>query len=297
MSTYLVTGGAGFIGSHVVDALIEQGHSVRVIDNLSSGKRAHVNARAEFFEVDILDLDELKTLFSGIDGVFHLAAIPSIPYSIEHPKESFEVNVNGTLHVLLAAKDSGVKRVVYSASASVYGDTSIIPTPCTVAANPLSPYALQKYLGELLVRQFSDVYGLETVRLRYFNVYGPRAAQEGAYVTVMSIFRRLKEQGKPLSIIGDGMQTRDFVHVKDVAQANVAAMFSERVGRGEVFNVATGKQTTVLDVARLFGGDIAFIPPRQGEIIHSCADIRETVEMLDWKPRILFEEGVRELLV
>ncbi len=293
---YLVTGGAGFIGSHVVDALIAEGHRVRVVDNFSSGKREQVHPRAELFEADIADLESIRPAFVGVHGVFHLAARPSVPYSVEYPIESAQTNVMGTLNVLTAARDAGVRRVVYSASSSAYG-TNEPPHRPDMTPEPLSPYAIQKHMGERFAEQFSHHYGLETVSLRYFNVYGPRMNDEGAYVPVFALFLRQYRAGEPLTIFGDGEQTRDFTHVHDVARANLMAMHSPTVGRGEVLNVGGGQVPTSINaIARMFGARVVNLPPRAGDIKHSQADISLTTELIGWTPRIRFDEGLRSYL-
>lgn len=296
MSSYLVTGGAGFIGSHLAEALLRDGHNVRVIDNLATGKRERVPQGAEFVLEDFTELEPIRAYFEGIDGVFHVGAMPRIPFSIEHPLESMRANVLGTLHVLIAARDAGVKRVVYSASSSAYGTQPELPLRPDMPANPLNPYALHKYIGEKKCEMFSRFYGLETVSLRYFNVYGPRMADEGAYVTVISVFKRQKNAGQPLTIHGDGEQTRDFTHVFDVVRANMRAMTSPNVGKGEVVNVGAGEQHSINKIAKLFGGQVLFQDGRQGEARHTRADISLTKELLGWEPHITFDDGLRQLL-
>lgn len=293
---YLVTGGAGFIGSNLVDVLLAEGHSVRVLDNLSTGKKERVAAGAEFIEGDITNLEAIRSAFEGIDGVFHTAALPRIPLSIEQPILTTEANVMGTLNVLVAARDAKVRRVVYSASSSAYGSQSVLPLRPDMPANPLNPYALQKYIGEKWCEQFVRFYGLETVSLRYFNVYGPRMADEGAYVTVISIFRRQRKANQSLTVAGDGEQTRDFTHVSDIVRANLLAMASSSVGKGEVVNVGAGERHSVNEIARLIGGPVEFIPARVGEARDSLADISLTKELLGWEPQVKFVDGLRELL-
>ena len=293
---YIVTGGAGFIGSNLVDALIDAGHSVRVIDNLSTGKRERVNPKAEFVLADFTKLDEIKPHFQGIDGVFHVGALPRIPFSIEHPIESAEANVMGTLNVFVAAKDAGVKRVVYSASSSAYGGQSELPLRPDMPVNPLNPYALHKYFGEKVAEYFHRFNKMETVALRYFNVYGPRMSDEGAYVTVIAVFKNQRKAGKPLTIAGDGEQTRDFTHVSDVVRANMLAMESPKVGAGEVLNVGAGERHSVNKIAKIVGGEIQYLPGRLGEARDTLADISLTKELIGWEPRVKFDDGLRELL-
>jgi UDP-glucose 4-epimerase len=293
---YLVTGGAGFIGSHLAEALLKAGHRVCVIDNLSTGKRERVPEGAEFVEADFTKLDEIAPHFAGVDGVFHVGALPRIPFSIEHPIPAAEANVMGTLNVFVAARDAGVKRVVYSASSSAYGAQEELPLRPDMPPNPLNPYALHKYIGEKIAEQFHRFYGMETVSLRYFNVYGPRMADEGAYVTVISHFKRQKKEGKPLQIHGDGEQTRDFTHVFDVVRANILAMESPNVGSGEVLNVGAGENWSINYIAERFGGPTEFVEGRKGEARHTKADPRLTTEKLGWKPEIRFPEGLGMIL-
>ncbi|MFH1077784.1 MAG: NAD-dependent epimerase/dehydratase family protein [Patescibacteria group bacterium] len=296
MSLYLIPGGAGFIGSNLAEALLKAGHRVRILDNFSTGKRSNVPEGAELFELDFTDLESIRPAFEGVDGVFHVGALPRIPYSIDHPAESAKANIFGTLNVLVAARDAKVKRVVYSASSSAYGSQETLPLHPDMPANPLNPYALHKYVGEKNAEHFSKFYGLETVSLRYFNVYGPRMADEGAYVTVISHFMRQRKAGTPLTIHGDGEQTRDFTHVSDVVRANMLAMASPDVGKGEVMNVGGGNNFSINDIARIVGGSVERQPGRVGEARHTLADITRTKELIGWEPSVAFEEGLREYL-
>jgi len=232
MSKCLVTGGAGFIGSNLVDALIARGDEVVIIDNLSTGKKEYLNPKAKFYEMDIRNLEAIKPLFAGVDHVFHLAAFPRVQPSIEDPVNANSINLDGTLNVLVAARDAQAKKVIYSASSSAYGDQAKMPLSEDMPAHPLSPYGLQKYVGELYCRLFSDIYGLPTVSLRYFNVYGPRQALTGAYCLVMGIFVRQRLAGEPMTITNDGKQRRDFTSVVDVVHANMLAAESDKVGKG-----------------------------------------------------------------
>ncbi len=293
---YLVTGGAGFIGHHLVERLLRDGHQVRVLDNLSTGKRERIPQGAEFFELDFTKLDEIRPAFVGVDGVFHVGALPRILFSIEYPIESFQANTFGTLNVLVAARDAGVKRVVYSGSSSAYGNTETLPNRPDMPANPMNPYALQKYNSELLIKQFSDIYGLETVILRYFNVYGPGMADSGSYVTVISVFARQRKAGEPLTIHGDGEQSRDFTYVYDAVDANVRAMESDSVGHGEVLNVGGGRNFTVNYIASIFGGSVERKEGRKAEARHTLSDISKTKELLGWEPSVRFEDGLRETI-
>jgi UDP-glucose 4-epimerase len=291
----VVTGGAGFIGSHLVDALVEKGFDVQVIDDLSGGKKENVNPKATLHIASICDYEAIAPIIKGADYVFHLAALPRVQYSIEHPRETSEINVTGTLNVLLAAKEAGVQRVIYSASSSAYGDSDAMPLREDMPANPISPYALQKYIGELNCRLFSTIYGLSTVSLRYFNVYGSRQDPTGPYALVIGRFLLLKKEGKPLSITGDGTQTRDFTHVRDVARANLLAMESENVGKGEVINIGAGNNKSINEIAKYVGGPIEYVEKRI-EPHDTLADISLAKKLLDWEPQVPFDEGIKELL-
>ena len=291
----VVTGGAGFIGSHLVDALVERGFKVHVIDNLSGGKKENVNKKAVLHIADIRNLKEIKPIIRGADYVFHLAALPRVQYSIENPEETHDVNVSGTLNVLLAAKDGGVKRVIYSASSSAYGDQKRMPLLENMPAAPKSPYGLQKYIGELYCRLFSEVYGLPTVSLRYFNVYGPRFNPEGPYALVIGKFILQRKLGQPLTITGDGKQTRDFTHVSDVVLANLLAMESKKVGHGEVMNTGAGSNITINKLAKLIGGQSKHIAFRL-EPKNTLAGTSLAFKLLGWKPQIKTENGIKQLL-
>ncbi|MBI4224868.1 MAG: NAD-dependent epimerase/dehydratase family protein [Candidatus Sungbacteria bacterium] len=290
----IVTGGAGFIGSHVVDALVSRGDEVHVIDNLSAGKRERVNPKAQLHEKDIRNFDEIAPIFVGADLVFHLAALPRVQPSIIDPRTTHDVNVTGALNVLVASRDSQVKRVVYSASSSAYGDQDSMPLREDMPASPLSPYGLQKYIGELQCRLFSVVYGMETVSLRYFNVYGPGAAADGAYSLVIGKFLDQRSKGEPMTVVPDGTQSRDFTHVRDVVRANLLAAESSKVGKGEVINIGGGHDHSVLEVAALIGGPTVFVEPRL-EPKRTLADITKAKTLLGWEPTIDFKQGIEEL--
>ncbi len=294
MAKYLVTGGAGFIGSNLVDELLNLGHKVIVIDNLSTGKKSNINPKAKFIKADIRDLKKIKKYFKGIDGVFHLAALPRVQPSIINPLEPNDVNVTGTLNVLWAAKLAKVKRVVYSASSSAYGNNSQSPLKESFAPQPMSPYGLQKYIGEEYCKLFSFLYGLETVSLRYFNVYGPRMSGGGAYATAIKVFLNQRAAGKPLTIVGDGEQTRDFCHVKDIANANILAMRSARVGKGDVMNIGPGKNYSINQIADLIGGPKKYLPPRV-EPKNTLADNALAKTLLGWEAKINLPSAIEEL--
>ncbi|MHB8651672.1 MAG: NAD-dependent epimerase/dehydratase family protein [Minisyncoccota bacterium] len=291
----VAVGGAGFIGSHITDALVEGGFDVHVIDNLSAGKREHVHTAATLHVVDIRDFEGIKDIIVGAHAVFHLAALPRVQFSIENPIETNEVNVSGLLNVLVAASQGGVRRVIYSASSSAYGNQEKLPLTEDMSAHPLSPYGLQKYIGELYSKLFSEVYALETVSLRYFNVYGRRDNPMGSYVLVIPKFLNQRSEGKSMTITGDGTQTRDFTHVRDVVRANLLAMESKHVGRGEVMNIGAGHDYSINDIAKIIGGPIEYIAPRI-EPKYTRADFSRAKELLGWEPQVTLEEGIKELM-
>lgn len=302
--TYLVTGGAGFIGSHVVDALVNDGHTVRVVDNFSTGHRenlAQVADRIDLREISITDRDALADAMQGVDYVFHLAALPSVPRSVDDPIASNENNVNGTLNVLLTARDAGVKRVVYSGSSSAYGDIDSEFKSEDMAPRPLSPYAVAKLAGEQYCQVFTTVYGLETVTIRYFNVFGPRQDPSSAYAAVIPKFMSSMLDDAPPIIEGDGLQTRDFTYIDNVVHGNLLACHTPGVA-GEVFNIACGGQINLLDMVailnRLLGKTIEprFTDPRPGDVRHSRASIDKARRMLGYEPLVSFEEGLARTL-
>ena len=291
----VVTGGAGFVGSHIVDALVERGFEVHVIDNYAAGKREdRHNPKATYHELDIRDFDKIAPVIAGAQYVFHEAALPRVQYSIEHPELTYSVNVNGLVSVLRAAHEGGVQRVVYAASSSAYGDQVALPLSEDLPAQPKSPYGLQKYIGELSCKLWSDVYGLSTVSLRYFNVYGPRFDPDGAYALVIGKFLKQKKEGTPLTITGDGTQTRDFTHVSDIVRANLLAAEGANVGKGEVINIGAGRNVSVNDLAVLIGGPSTHVEPRL-EPHDTRADNRKAKELLGWEPTIKLEDGIVEL--
>lgn len=287
----VVTGGAGFIGSHLVEALLKKGYAVHVIDNLIAGKRERVPEDAELHVVDIRDSAALAPIFEGAKFVFHLAALPSVPYSVEHPIETHEVNTLGTLKVLMAARAARVTRVIFSSSSAVYGDQDVVPVGEDAFCIPNTPYGLQKFESEHYMRLVSELYGLETVSLRYFNLYGPRQNAHGPYASVIGKFLELQAGGAPLTVMGDGSQTRDFVHVADVVRANLLAAQSSEVGRGEVINVGGGREYTIIELAHMLGGEISYLPPRV-EIMRSAAIINRAKSLIGWEPEITLEEGI-----
>jgi UDP-glucose 4-epimerase len=283
MAKCLVTGGAGFIGSNLVDALVERGDEVVIIDNLSTGKKENLNPAAKFYETDIRNLEAIKPHFSGMDFVFHLAAFPRVQPSIEDPITANDINLNGTLNVLVAARDAKVKKVIFSASSSAYGNQDEMPLKEDMRAKPLSPYALHKYVGELYCRLFSEIYGLPTVSLRYFNVYGKRQALEGAYCLVMPIFIGQRKNNEPMTITGTGENRRDYTSVIDVVRANILAAESDKVGKGEHINIGRGKNFSVNELAAMIGGPTINIEARIEPKV-TLADNSLARELLGWEP-------------
>jgi len=304
MAVYVVTGGGGFIGSHIVEELLRRNEIVRVIDNFSTGKWENVEpfeGGAEIIEADIAEGKNLPRFLEGADYVIHQAAIPSVPKSILDPVKSHHANVNGTLQLLNASREADVKRVVYASSSSVYGDSPTLPKHEGMMPNPLSPYGAQKLFAEIYCQVFSRAYGLETVSLRYFNVFGPRQDSTSQYSGVLALFIPAVLQSKRPTIYGDGLQSRDFTHVQNVVEANLLACTVPGVA-GQVFNVACGDRITVnsmlQQINKITGKDIApiYADPRPGDIKHSQADITRAKEHLGYQPKISFEEGLRNTI-
>jgi nucleoside-diphosphate-sugar epimerase len=291
----IVTGGAGFIGSHLVDSLVAAGARVRVIENFATAARGCVNCDAELIEADIRNAAAIRPAFDGVDTLFHVAALPRIPLSIAKPVETHMTNVVGTLNVLMAARDARVRRVVFSGSSSVYGAQPTLPLVETMTPHPASPYALQKFVGEQYAAMFHRLYGMQTLTLRYFAVYGPRMAQEGAYMLAIAAFLRARLEGRPLEIHGDGEQTRDFTHVSDVVRANLLAADSE-LADGRPINIGCGRNISVNHIAAMFGGPTVHRDPRPGDMRHTLADNREAARLLGWRPQVALEEGIASLL-
>lgn len=290
----VVIGGAGFIGSNITDELVKRGYDVHVIDNLVGGKKENVNKKAKLHIVDIVNIEQIQPIINGSSYVFHLAALPRVKFSIEYPRETNKVNVEGVLNVLIASNNSKVKKLIYSASSSAYGDQKKMPLVENFIANPKSPYGLQKYIGELYCKLWSNIYGLPTVSLRYFNVYGPKQSADGAYALVIPKFLKQVKQGEPMTITGNGKQTRDFTSVHDVVNANILAMLSKKVGKGEVINIGAGNNYSINEVAKLIGGPIKYIESRV-EPKDTLADNKLAKKLLGWKPRVSLKEGIEEL--
>ncbi|MBM7866685.1 NAD-dependent epimerase/dehydratase family protein [Heliobacterium gestii] len=296
----IVTGGAGFIGSHLVELLLAEGHHVIVLDNLANGRLGNLPARPErgtleFHRVDIsADPSQWEALFQGVDYVFHLAALADIVPSIQNPLTYYRANVDGTVHVLEAARKHQVRKLVYAASSSCYGLAKQFPTPETAPITPEYPYALTKWLGEQSVLHWERVYGLPALSLRLFNVYGPRARTSGTYGAVFGVFLAQKIHGKPFTVVGDGTQRRDFTFVKDVV--NAFWMAAQSPFSGEVMNVGSGDSYSINRLVELLGGEVTYIPKRPGEPDCTFADTAKIRERLGWKPKYSFEEGVQVML-
>jgi len=291
----LVTGGAGFIGSSLVDRLIKEGHKVRIIDNLSAGKKENLNPDAEFYNLDICDFEKIKPLFDKIDFVFHLAAIPRVPISIQDPINTSKVNILGTVNVFKAAIDTAVKRIISISSSSVYGNQEKLPLKEDMIPAPLSPYALQKLTGEYFARLFTDLYKIPIISLRYFNVYGPRIDFDSDYSLVIGKFLRQKKENKPLTIYGDGEQTRGFCYVDDVIDANIKAMNSQNLKGGEIINIGSEKSYSINYLAGLIKGEVKYLPPRVGDPRNTMADITLAKNLLEWQPKTPFKQGVEKV--
>jgi nucleoside-diphosphate-sugar epimerase len=299
MSSYLVTGGAGFIGSHLAEELIRRGHQVTVVDSFITGKRpnlAHL-PQVQLIEGDLADLNVARMATAGKDYILHQAAIPSVPRSVQNPVESNRANIDATLNVLVAARDAKVKRVVYAGSSSAYGDTPTLPKHEEMPTNPLSPYALQKLVGEQYMRMFTKLYGLETVTIRYFNVFGPRQDPSSPYSGVISLFSRALLENRAPVIYGDGEQTRDFTYIANVVDGVLRACSASVSGM--VLNVATGSRISLnelfLALRKLTGSHVTptYAPARVGDVRDSQADISKARQLLGYEPLVALEEGLR----
>jgi UDP-N-acetylglucosamine/UDP-N-acetyl-alpha-D-glucosaminouronate 4-epimerase len=300
---YLVTGGAGFIGSNIAEHLVGLGGRVRIFDNFSSGKRANVRTfadKAEIVEGDLRDPKAVADAVNGVRFVLHLGAMPSVIRSVEDPRTTTEANIIGTVNLLMAARDAGVQRVVFSSSSSVYGDTPTLPKREEMPPSPLSPYAIHKITGEYYCTIFWHLYGLETVSLRYFNVFGPRQDPQSQYAAVIPRFITAILKDQSPTIYGDGKQTRDFSHVENIIEANVLACQAPKEALGQAFNIACAGRVSLLDlmdtVNKILGKRVQpkFDPPRPGDILHSHADISKAEKLLGWKPRVGFREGIEK---
>jgi len=305
MASYLVTGGGGFIGSNIVETLVAEGEKVRVLDDFSTGRRRNIEPwldRVELIEGSITRPEDCARAVAGVDFVLHQAAMPSVPKSVERPVESNHVNVTGTLNLLVAARDAKVKRLVYAASSSAYGDTPTLPKIESMTPTPMSPYAIQKLAGEQYARVFHQVYGLETVSLRYFNIFGPRQDPTSQYGAVIPKFISALLEGRAPTIFGDGEQSRDFTFVANAVRANLAACHADAKCAGQVVNIACGERIDLLELARVInavlGSDIAPVhqPARVGDVKHSLADISAARALIGYHPEVSFSEGIRRTI-
>ncbi len=303
MATYLITGIAGFIGSNLARELVRRGETVRGFDNFETGKRENLSGlerSVEFREIDLLDADDVAEMCQGADYILHQAALASVPRSVADPLKSHQANINGTLNLLLAARDAKVKRVVYAASSAAYGDTPMLPKQESMPPNPISPYAVQKLTGEFYLSSFYSVYGLETVSLRYFNIFGPHQDPTSQYSGVLARFISQMLSGETCTIFGDGEQSRDFTYVENAVNANLLACAApaQKVC-GKVFNVATGSRYSLNETFRLLAGIIGYsekpryAESRAGDVKHSLADISRAKDAFGYEPTVNFEEGLR----
>ena len=304
MSKVLITGGAGFIGSNLTEALLQRGHSVRVLDDFSTGKRENLifdqpHPSLQIIEGDLRDLGTCQKAVQGMEYVFHQGALPSVQRSVEDPETSNAINVGGTLNILLAAREKRVKRVMYAASSSVYGDTPTLPKHEEMPPNPLSPYALQKYTGEQYCRLFYQLYGLETISLRYFNIFGPKQDPNSLYSAVIPKFIGALLQGRSPIIFGDGEQSRDFTYIENVVQANLLAMSADHL-HGETINIACGKRISLNQLVSVLKEILGskqspvYQEPRKGDVKHSLADIHRGKEIINYEPKVGIEAGLRK---
>ncbi len=304
MDKYLVTGGAGFIGSNIAEELVKRGYSVKIIDNFSRGKRENISSfldKIELVEGDIRNYDDCGSALEGVDFVLHQAALTSVPRSIEDPLLTTDINIKGTLNILLASREAKVKGFVFASSAAVYGDNPIVPKKESNVGNPLSPYALSKFVGEKYCWIFSQIFGLSTVCLRYFNIFGPRQDPSSQYASAIPNFISRMLKGESPIIFGDGEQSRDFVYVSNVVEANILASKAKSVS-GEVFNIGCGEGTTVNSLVsklnKILKEEIhpSYDEPRPGDIRHSSADISKARKMLKYEPLVPFNKGLEETI-
>ncbi len=304
MANVLVTGGGGFIGSHLTTKMVELGHRTRVMDNFATGHRSNLNHIADsidLFESDLRKYEDCLKACDGIDYVFHQGAIPSVPKSVDKPRDSHEANINGTFNILQAAVECKIKRFVYAASSSAYGNTEESPKHEKMQTNPLSPYASQKHAGETYCRSFYECFGLETIAIRYFNVFGPRQDPQSQYAAAIPAFVTKILKGERPVIYGDGEQTRDFTYIDNVVHGNVLAMQVEKTA-GQSVNVACGGQISVNQVIKAINEALGtnveaeYVPRRTGDVLHSCASIALAKKLLDFEPVVTFEEGLRRAI-
>ncbi len=304
MSMFLVTGGAGFVGSHLTEALVNRGHKVRVIDNFATGKKkniAHILDKIELLEGDIRNPDDCQRAVKDVSVVLHQAAVPSVPKSVQDPVTSHQANVDGTFNMLMAAKDAGVKRFVYAASSSAYGDTEISPKHEQILPGPKSPYAVNKLVGEYYCRAFYECFGLQTISLRYFNVFGPRQDPASQYAAAIPAFVTAILEDRQPTVYGDGEQSRDFTFIENVIEANLLAAGAPET-HGEVINIACGQSVTINEIIKqineLLGKNIEpiYTDPRPGDVRHSLADITLAYQVIGYKPIVYFDEGLKKAI-
>ena len=300
----LVTGGAGFIGSHLVEGLLANGWDVRVLDNFATGHRENIRPvinQIDLLEGDVTNLTTVRFAVRNVDVIFHEAALPSVARSVKNPLESNEVNITGTLNVLLAARDAGIQRIVYAASSAVYGDQPTLPKVETMTPSPMSPYAIGKLAGEMYAQSFTRLYGLSTISLRYFNVFGPRQDPTTQYAGVIAKFISCALAGKPYTIFGDGEQSRDFTYVENVVQVNLLAAMA-KIDDAPIINVAYGARTTINDIAHKLNEltnqklELQYGPAQSGDVRHSLADITQARKLLGYDPKIDLTEGLKRTL-
>lgn len=305
MAKYLVTGGAGFIGSNIVRRLVEEGKEVRVLDNLSTGKRKNIEPfldKVEFVEGDFTDIEVARNAVKGVDYVIHTGAIPSVPRSIDDPISTNSANITGTLNLLIASRDEKVKRFVYSASSSAYGDSPVMPKEETMQTAPKSPYAIQKLFGEMYCQNFYKLFGLETVCLRYFNVFGPNQDPESVYSAVIPLFIKKLQKGESPVILGDGTTSRDFTYVDNNVDANLRACVAESECAGEVINIACGYEISLNQLVEKINAEMGtdikpeYKDERAGDVKHSLADIGKAERLLGYKPLVSFDEGLKKTI-
>ena len=289
----LVTGGCGFIGSHIVDKLVSLGHEVRVIDDLSAkeNEEFYYNSSANYWKLDI-SKDDCSNIFKGVDFVFHLAARSRIQPTIGTPNECFEVNVVGTQRVLDWCRINSVKRLIYSGTSSLYGHQNSIPFQPNMPSDCLNPYSMSKWMGEQICKLYSQLYRVNTTVLRYFNVYGPREPVKGHYAPVVGLFKRQKKENKPMTIVGDGSQRRDFTYIDDVVEANILSLNIKKQKTFDVYNVGTGKNYSIKQIAEFVGGETEYIDPRPAEVQETLADITLTTKDLGWVPKVDLEQAI-----
>ena len=292
----LVTGGAGFIGSNIVDELLNRGHEVIVIDNESAEEndRFYWNDKAENHKIDICDYEKIEPLFEGVDWVFHLAAQSRIQPAVKNPTRTVRVNCEGTTNILQASRMNKVKKVIYSSTSACYGLINEPPLHEDMTTDCLNPYSVTKVAAEDICSMYTRLFRLKTVTFRYFNVYGERQPTRGQYAPVIGLFKKQKDSGEPMTVVGDGLQTRDYTHVSDVVNANLLAAESDNVGNGELINIGAGKSYSVMDLVDMIGGEHVFIPPRVGESRHTLADISRANMLLNWYPKVTLEDWLKE---